>query len=368
MRWERKAIAVTALVLVLFGLVMVMSATVGVGGARVDNGYFVKQLMWAGLALVVFAVSSQIPYEALLKMRWPLLALATGLLVAVLVPGVGVLRNGARRWLAIGPFTFQPSEFAKLALVVFFAGLCGQVPKTTSDHRRLVFIAVAATLAIAALVVIEPDFGTAAIIAALGGFMLFMNGVRLRYLLGLGLVATGAATALVVTAPYRLLRVTSFLNWEADPLGSGYHIRQSLIALGSGGLGGVGVGAGMQKYSFVPAAQTDFIFAIIGEETGLAGTLMVLALFATFFLCAVRVAQASKERASAMLAIGIGTLITLQAMVNMAVVTALLPTKGLALPMMSRGGSSLVLTMAMVGVLYNVAARSLPAPARELAR
>jgi cell division protein FtsW len=255
----------------------------------------------------------------------------------------------------LGPFSFQPSELAKVALVVYLAASLDHKHERLTDLRRGVLPHCLVAGALALLLLAEPDFGSAALVAVVLLGMLFAAGVRTRHLLLLCSAAIPGMVALMVAEPYRVKRLMTFLDYNLDPRGDGFQLRQSLIAFGSGGMAGVGLGQSQQKMFFLPAAHTDFIFSVIGEELGLLGALLVLGLFALIALRGFRIAVAHPERFGALLAFGVTLLLVVQGLLNVGVVLGCLPTKGLVLPFISYGGSAMLLTMAEVGVLLALA-------------
>ncbi len=277
------------------------------------------------------------------------------MLIAVIMPGIGATRGGSSRWLVVGPISIQPSEMAKLALIVFVATVLESKGLKIRDPRELAVPVLPMTGLVALLVIAQPDLGTTVILGGSVLIMLFLAGGRLPHI---GLLATGGLIAVVIlsfTRSYRRERVFSFLNPWADPLNTGYQVIQGQIALGSGGFFGLGLGASRQKWSYVPNAHTDFIYAIIGEELGLAGTLTVLVLFIFLMYLGIRVARQAPDRFGLLLAGGITGVIGMQALINMGAISGLLPITGVPLPLISFGSSSLVLTMASVGILLSIA-------------
>jgi cell division protein FtsW len=276
------------------------------------------------------------------------------LLAAVLVPGLGVSAGGAARWLPLGPFSLQPSELAKLAVVFFCADTLERKGARIADPKELATTAPMVG-AVLLLVMLQPDLGTAMVCGGCALVVVFLAGTRLRHM---SAVVTGAfvgVSLLIATEGYRRARLFSFLDPWADPLNTGYQTIQGQIALGSGGLFGVGLGASRQKWSYVPHAHTDFIYAIIGEELGLLGTLAVLALFVFFVYLGIRTARRAPDRFGMLLAGGITGWIGLQALINMGAVTGMLPITGVPLPLISFGGSALVFTLAGIGILLSIA-------------
>jgi cell division protein FtsW len=353
---ERLLILVV-LALLLTGIVMVYSASaVMAGQAYGEATWFVKkQILWAGVGLLVMAVFSRIPYRYWKGISFPLMVAAVIGLVAVLTPALGQEINGSRRWLRIAGLSFQPSEVARLATVVYLASYLARRREHLDDFARGFLPPVLTVGFLMSLILTEPDFGTAAVMGLIAGAMMFLGGIRLRHLWGVTLLGLPAVYAMVMRVDYRRERMLSFLNpWE-DPTDKGFQIIQSFLALGEGGTVGTGLGEGWQKLFYLPYPHTDFIFAVIGEELGLIGTISVLGLFALVTGCGVRIARAAPDAFGRYLAFGVTLMIVLQAQINMAVVTGLLPTKGLTLPLLSYGGSSLLVNLAGVGILLSVA-------------
>jgi cell division protein FtsW len=307
--------------------------------------------MAGGVAVLV--VAAFVPLHWYRRMAFPAFVVAVVLLIATLI--VGTRANGATRWLVAGPISIQASEPAKLATILMLATLVSR--KENSMHRLRDFMwPVALTMGIvSALVVAQPDLGTAVLIAVGSFAVLTASAAPFRYVLGGALAAGGTALLAAVTSPYRWARVTAFLDLNADPLGGGYQAVQSLVALGTGGLFGVGLGASRARWSFLPNAHTDFIFSIIGEETGLAGSLVVVLLFVSLTVTGTLIAYRAGDRFGRLVAIGITAWLIAQALVNLGGVTGVLPITGVPLPFVSFGGSALLAEMAAVGILVSVA-------------
>ncbi len=351
--------------LMLAGLVMVASASVATAALNYgDPWYFVRrhlvyQLLGIALALLVLGI----PLEKWRNYGGLLLLLTLVLLAVVLVPGIGREVNGARRWLVFGPLTLQVSEVAKIAAVVFFAGFF------TRHYERLAsgwqgFVKPMAVLGlIAALLLAEPDFGAAVVICGTVVTMMFVVGVRLMHFTALLALAAAALSLMAVTTPYRMQRLIAFLDPWADQFNTGYQLTQSLIAFGRGEWFGQGLGNSVQKLFYLPEAHTDFIFAIVAEELGLIGALLVIALFAGLVLRMMLLARgnlASGNLFAGLLALGVAVLFSVQAFVNIGVASGLLPTKGLTLPFISYGGSSLLASCVAVALVLRVARESQP--------
>jgi cell division protein FtsW len=351
----------TVAVLNLVGLVMILSASSV--AALSDYGsswyFFNRQLMWALFGLVAFVGASTVDYHRWRRWAPIVLVIAMVALVVVLIPGVGITVNGSRRWLGVGFLRVQPSEVAKLALLCCGANVLARRSARLYDWREwtpVLFLLGALGL----VVMLEPDLDSAIVLALIGFSLLIVAGVRRVHLATLAAIAAGLVTALAFAAPYRRARMFAFMHPWKDQANTGYQIAQSLIALGSGGVSGVGLGAGRAKWMFLPNAHTDFIFAIIGEELGLVGCLLVLGLFAAFGLVGFRVARRAPDAFGTLLAAGVTAWIVGQAVINLGAVVGMLPVSGITLPFLSAGGSSLVITMMGAGILANVARQTPP--------
>jgi len=346
-------IAVVALL--SLGIVMIYSASAIVALDRFgDSAFFLKrQLLWTLLGLGAMSVALTIHYERLRRATPVLLLLVAVSLVAVLVPGVGRMAGGARRWITLGPLNFQPAEAAKLVLVLYLANY---LTNRGVAVRRIatVWPPLLVTGGLFGLLVLQPDMGSAMMLGGLAAVMLFLGGASLWHLAGLGLAALPPLALVTVWEAYRVRRLLAFLDPWRDPRGSGFHIIQSLLALGSGGLLGLGLGASRQKFFYLPERHTDFIFAILGEELGLMGTGAVILLFAFVAVRGFRIARAAPDRYGTLLAGGITASIVGQAMLNIGVASGLLPITGVPLPFLSFGGSSLLTTCLGVGILLNI--------------
>lgn len=343
--------------LVLIGLVMVLSASSVEAFARYGSSFlfFQRQLAFAVVGSLAMVGAARLPYRAWKRLCAPFLLLVVALLVLVLHPAAGTVAGGSARWLSLGPVTVQPSEFAKPALIMFVAALLARRWSRLGDVRTLLIPLVPVVALLAVLILLQPDLGTAVIMVASVFVLLYVAGARLKHLLVGGLATGVLGMGLIWVEGYRWSRFLSFLNPWSDPQGSGYQVIQSLIALGSGGPFGVGLGASRQKWLYVPNAHTDFIYAIIGEELGLAGMLVVLALFGVLVYAGIRIALQAPDAFGRMLAAGITGWLGVQALINLGAVTGLLPITGVPLPFVSFGGSSLVASLLGVGVLVAVA-------------
>ena len=348
---------VTVAVLNVVGIVMVLSASSVVSLTTYGSAwyFFERQMIWTVLGVIGFVVALRIDYRRWRAWVMPLLLATIALLVLVLVPHFGIYVSGSRRWLGAGSVTFQPTEIAKLALVLFAAHVLTRREHEVGDWRLSVRPIVLVLFVLGGLVLLEPDLDSAILLGVVAGAMLVVGGVRMRHLVTAGVAGITAAVVLAAAAPYRRARLLTFLHPTASAANGGYQIVQSLIALGSGGVAGVGLGAGHAKWLFLPNAQTDFIFSVIGEELGLVGSLAVLALFVAFAVLGIRTARRAPDRFGMLVAAGITIWVVAQAAINIGGVVGLLPVSGVPLPFISFGGSALIFTMIGTGVLANVA-------------
>ena len=341
----------------LLGLVMVLSAS---SVASIDEYgsswyYATKQAVWVVLGCIALLVTMRIDYHVWRRLATPMLFLSFFLLVLVLAPGAGRTVNGSTRWLGYGPLTIQPSEFTKLAVLLFVSDLLARRAAWMHDTRttmRPVLVVLGTT---AFLLMLQPNLGTTMVVGAIVIAILFVAGTPMRALATWGGVGAGAALVAALSSPYRRARVLSFLRPLDDPLNTGYQSLQSQIGLATGGLTGTGLGASRAKWGFLPFAHTDFIFAIIGEELGLIGAVTVVVAFVLLGIFGVRAALLAPDRFGMLLAAGVTSWFLVQAFVNIGAVIGILPITGVPLPFVSFGGSSLIFGMAAAGMLLNVA-------------
>jgi cell division protein FtsW len=360
----------TTTMLVILGLVMVLSASSVIAYSRSGSSFSIvsKQALWVGIGLPAMFVASRISPRGWRMLGYPLLMFSLLLLVAVLVPGVGRSTNGATRWIDLPMgMQIQPSEPAKLALVLWGADLLTRKDKLLGDWKHVVIPLVPGTLLMVGLVMLEPDLGTAVVLLAVLLALLWVAGAPGRVFGVLGLGIAGGVGVLALSAPYRLARLVSFRDPFAHAAGTGYQAVHGIYALASGGWWGVGLGASREKWAYLPNAYTDYIYAIIGEELGLLGTLVVLTLFAFLGYAGIRIASRSKDRFTQLAAAGVTAWLLCQAMVNIGYVIGLLPVTGIPLPLVSFGGSALVPTLIALGMLLSFARRE-PGAAAALAR
>jgi cell division protein FtsW len=345
-----------AVTLLAIGVIMVFSASSATAaGTRGDAYYYLKrQAMWSSLGLLGMIVFMKIDYRIWRRTGKLLLFLTIILLLLVLIPTVGKVGLGARRWLSFGPINIQPSEIAKLSLVIYMAGYLAHKGEGIRRFWDGLLPALALMASIFLMILRQPDLGTAVALAGTIGLMLFAAGAKMGHLISLGLGSVPVMLYAIFSKEYRARRFFAFLNPEADPLDSGYHIIQSLYALGSGGPVGLGLGRSRQKWYYLPERHTDFIYAIIGEELGFIGAVLVLLLFLLFTWRGYRVAINAPDSFGSLLAVGITSMIGLQALINIGVVTGSLPITGIPLPLISYGGSSLLPSLAAIGILLNI--------------
>ena len=347
---------ITTGLLTIFGLVMVYSASSVVASSQhgMSSYFFLRQLMYAGIGFVLLMLLMNVDYHVWQKpkvIRALLIISAIALAFVLTQPKV----NGAHRWLRYGGFlSFQPSEIAKLVVLMYVASYLQKYEcEINQPIRRLLPFGIVIGL-FAALIAIEPDLGQALCICMIAGVLLYVAGLSWRYIAGAALLAVPVIYFFVIRVPFRLERIKSFLNPFHDPLGSGWQISQSLTAVGSGGFAGLGLGASKQKLFFLPEASSDFIFAVIGEELGLIGTSLVAIAFLVFFYRGIRIILRSQDRFGFYLGLGITLMVVLQGFINISMVLAMMPTKGIALPFISQGGSSILLNLLAAGVLLNL--------------
>ncbi|MFA5114512.1 MAG: putative lipid II flippase FtsW [Candidatus Omnitrophota bacterium] len=345
------------IILISIGLIMIYSASSIYAWERYsDSFFFLKRhlsFVMIGVALAFLVMS--VDYRRLRPYARSLLLISLLLLVLVLIPGLGREISGARRWFRFRLLSFQPSELASIALIIYVADFIARRGSMIKSFWRGFLPPVIVIGAVLCLILLQPDLGTVIALGSVVFLMLFISGVKVSYLLSLVLLSLPALYLLVFSVPYRRMRILAFLNPWADPKGSGFQIIQSQIALGSGGLFGTGLGHSRQKLFYLPAAHTDFIFSIIGEELGLLGTMAVIILFIIFIQQCLKILKNTRDRFGYFLALGLTLMICLKAIINIGVSCGLLPTKGLPLPFISYGGSSFIFDIISVGILMNIA-------------
>lgn len=349
------------LLLVIFallcaGIVMVFSASYPYALFHYNDGYYFlkRQFLWAVLGVPVMLFMANYNYHRLEKHAVPLLIASAALLLAVFIPGVGKEINGSRRWIGAGFMQFQPSEVAKLAIIIFLASSLSQKKDILKSFIKGLVPYLAIIGAIAGIIVIEPHLSSTVIVFLVGCIILFAAGAKISHFIALGASAFTGLIGLIITEPYRLQRLETFMNPWKDPTDTGYQITQSLMAIGSGGLIGLGLGMSRQKQLYLPEPHNDFVFSIIGEELGFLGAALVLILFLIFIWKGIKIAVYAQDMLGSLLATGITSLIALQAIINIAVVTSSMPNTGQPLPFFSYGGTSLMFLLISVGILLNI--------------
>jgi cell division protein FtsW len=353
-------LSITAALLIIGGLLMVGSSTSYLALLHLDSPHtlFWRQLLNVGVGAIALVAMVRLRYKKLEdrpRLLWTSFGICVvALVLALFMPEAG----GARRWIVIGPFRVQPSEFVKLFVIIYMASTIARNQGRINDLRRLPIPALAVVGTLVVLIAVEPDLSTAAIVAAVAAIMAFVAGLRWKYLATMGLLGCVGVVAAVIAQPYRLERIVDFVLRVLGQRPPSHQVWQSWIALGSGGGTGVGFAQGQQKALFVPAAHTDFIYSIVGEELGLLGTVAILTAFLLIFWRGVEIARKSREPFAAYLALGLSSLLTIQALAHIGVCLGLVPTTGLPLPFISYGGSSLVASMAALGLLINVSAET----------
>ncbi len=359
--------AVLPCLLAFWGVVMVYSATVVTGAEALSNHYLAKQLLFSLVGIAAMIGVTRLDYRKLGRPRnvYLLLFATVVMLVLVHVEPFGSRRGGASRWIDLGITSFQPSEFAKAVVVIFLASsIARKGEEKMATGRFGIWPHLVIPGVVVGLFMTQPDFGSTAILCLIIAVMLFVGGARISHLLMLAAPAIALGAAAVITAPYRLKRILAFLNPWADPRGSGYQVIESLVAVGSGGVWGRGLGDGRQKLKYLPEIHTDFIFSNIAEEAGLIGVAITMVLFAILVIRGMRIARRAPDPFGRYLAWGVSSLLGLEIVLNLGVVMSLLPTKGLALPFLSYGGTSVVISFMLVGLLLSVSRWSEPESSR----
>ncbi|OGP91174.1 MAG: cell division protein FtsW [Deltaproteobacteria bacterium RBG_19FT_COMBO_43_11] len=348
------------LILVTVGTAMIYSSSSIIALEKFQDGqYFLKkQIFFVFLGLIMMVLMTKIPYTQLKKFAYPGILLAVILLALVLMPGFGLKRGGATRWLNLGGISFQVTEMVKIAMVVFLSHLLARKAYQLKNFKKGIVLPLLTTLVVILLVLLEPDFGAAVIIATILLFMLCIAGARIRHLVLLISVLIPVGISLILFKGYRLARLTAFLDPWKDASNTGFQIIQSLISFGSGGTFGVGIGDGMQKLFYLPEPHTDFILSIIAEESGFIGVTIVIVMFALFALRGFMIALKAPDLFGTLLAAGLTMVIALQSFINIAGVMGLIPLKGLVLPFLSYGGTAFIMSMISVGILLNISSQT----------
>ncbi len=354
-----KTLFFSIIILSTFGLIMVLSASyVWAEYKFLDPYKFARnQGLFLIMGIILMIIISKIDYKIYYKYANKLLLFCIILLILVLIPGIGAVRNGSRSWFGIGSFGIQPSEFTKLALIIFTSKYLSTNLKAVKDIKKGVLPILLLTLFIFGLIMLQPDFGTGSILVSSIIALLFISGVNFNFFTKIGILGLIGVSILIIIAPYRLERILSFLNPWSDPLGSGFQIIQSLYAIGPGGLFGLGFGNSIQKHFYLPEPQTDFIFSIISEEFGFLGVIIITSLFITIIYRGIKISKQSDDLFAKFLAFAIIFQIGFQATLNLMVVVGLIPVTGVTLPFLSYGGSSLLITLCSMGIVLNISKR-----------
>ena len=344
------------ILLMIFGLVMIYSSSYIWSEYKFGNGfhYTIYQGIFIIISIVLMIFLSKVDYHIYYKLSTKLLITSIILLILVLIPGIGIIRNGSRSWFGIGGLGIQPSEFAKLSLIIFTAKYLDKSNKYVSDYKHGVFPILIVLFFIFGLIMLEPDFGTGMIIVISVISLLFISGVNMKFFFILGGVGVIGIIGLIIIAPYRMDRIVSFLNPWSDPLGTGFQIIQSLYAIGPGGLLGMGLFNSRQKHFYLPEPQTDFIFSIISEELGVLGVIIVILLFGTLLYQGIKISLNSEDKFAKYLSFGLIFQIIIQTIMNLSVVIGLIPVTGVTLPFLSYGGSSLIISSISMGIILSI--------------
>lgn len=316
--------------------------------------YLKNQALFFGVGVMLMIIVSKIDYRKYFEYSNKILFTCIALLILVLIPGVGTVRNGSRSWFGIGSFGIQPSEFAKLGLIIFTSKYLSNNPNSMKDLKKGVLPILLITLSIFGIIMLQPDFGTGTILVMTIIGLLFVAGLNIKIFLKFGAVGVIGVALLILIAPYRLKRILSFLDPWSDPLGSGFQIIQSLYSIGPGGLFGLGFGNSIQKHFYLPEPQTDFIFSIISEEFGFMGIIILSFLFITIFYNCLKISMKCDNLFGKYLSFGITFGLIFQSVLNLSVVVGLIPVTGVTLPFLSYGGSSLLITMVSIGIILNI--------------
>lgn len=347
---------ISVIAISIFGIIMIYSSS-NIWAEYKFNDAF-KYLKMQGLFLIVgivlMIIISKIPYKYYLDKANIILVICFVLLILVLIPGIGKIRNGSRSWFGVGGLGIQPSEFMKLALIIFISKYLHKNERNNISIKKDILPILFITLLTFGLIMLQPDFGTGVIIVMSIIGILFISGLKMKFFIIAGVVGVVGAVVLILIAPYRFERILSFINPWVDPLGTGFQAIQSLFAIGPGGLLGLGLGNSIQKHFYLPEPQTDFIFAIISEEFGFLGVLIVSALFLTIIYRGMKISLNAKDLFSKYLSFGITFSLAFQALLNLMVVVSLIPITGVTLPFLSYGGSSLLITLCSMGILLNI--------------
>jgi cell division protein FtsW len=342
--------------LLAIGLIMVYSASAIWAEYKFNDSFFFakRQTLFAGVGIAAMFFIMNINYWTWRTWSKTFLIVCFVLLILVLIPGIGNERNGSRSWIGVGAFSIQPSEFMKLAMIAFLAKYLSERQKLITSFKKGLIPSLGLAFLAFAMIMLQPDLGTGTVMMGTCVVMIFIAGARISHFSLLGLLGIAGFVGLIASAPDRMKRITSFLDPWSDPQGSGFQMIQSLFAIGPGGLFGLGLGESRQKFFYLPEPQTDFIFAILSEELGFIGGSFILLLFALLLWRGIRIALGAPDLYGSFLAVGIIAMVAIQVMINIGVVTGLMPVTGITLPFLSYGGSSLTLMLMAIGVLLNI--------------
>ena len=356
MKKYNKLLLLAIILISLFGLLMIYSSSNIWAEYKYNDPYkYLKsQAIFLIIGYILMIIISKFPYQNYKKLANIIFLTCTIMLILVLIPGIGTVRNGSRSWFGIGSLGLQPSEFAKLGLIIFTSKYLANNTKELKNIKKGVLPILGVLLLIFGLIMLEPDFGTGVVIVMTIIVLLFISGVKINFFIKIGILGLLGVIILILIAPYRLERIISFINPWTDPLGSGFQIIQSLYAIGPGGLLGLGFGNSIQKHFYLPEPQTDFIFAIISEEFGFLGVLIISTLFITIIYSGLKISMRCQDNFGKFLAFGITFGLAFQTILNLMVVVGLLPVTGVTLPFLSYGGSSLLISLINMGILLNI--------------
>ena len=356
MKKYNKILLISVIIISLFGTLMIYSSSNVWAEYKFNDPYkYLKsQALFLILGYIVMFIIAKFPYQKYKKLSNIIFFICLGMLILVLIPGIGTIRNGSRSWFGIGSLGIQPSEFTKIGLIIFTSKYLSNNTKDLKNIKKGVLPILGVLFLVFALIMLEPDFGTGVVIVMTIIILLFISGVKMNFFIKLGILGLLGIVILVIIAPYRMERIVSFINPWSDPLGSGFQIIQSLYAIGPGGLLGLGLGNSVQKHFYLPEPQTDFIFSIISEEFGFMGVLIVSSLFITIIYCGFKIAMNCEDYFGKYLAFGITFGLAFQTMLNLMVVVGLIPVTGVTLPFLSYGGSSLLISLISIGILLNI--------------
>ena len=356
MKRTSKLLILSVILLMILSLFMIYSASYIWAEYKFDNPfkYVINQGIFVLLGIILLFIVNKINYKIYYDKANLILLICLILLILVLIPGLGIVRNGSRSWFGIGSFSIQPSEFSKIGLIIFTSKYLSKSNKFLKDYKKGVFPILFILLLIFGLIMLEPDFGTGMIIVVTIIALLFIAGVNMKFFLYFCLLGIIGIVGLIIIAPYRMDRITSFLNPWSDPLGTGFQIIQSLYAIGPGGLFGTGYLNSRQKNFYLPEPQTDFIFSIIAEEFGIVGALVVLSLFALLLTCCIKITLKQEDKFAKYLCFGLTFQLIVQVIMNLSVVIGLIPVTGVTLPFLSYGGSSLLTSLIGIGIILNI--------------